>query len=353
MSTPPERSHLKLLSYNIDGLNEYQVGYRTQVILGMILSAAPDVIHLQEVIPETYALLRPTLDANGYTCSGISQQFAHYFTMSAVKKVRFSDVQFALEDFRGDASSRQGRLLLKTAALLDGKWPSVFVNCHLESTGTAFKSLESKARLGQLQQGLRHLVAHAGRGPCALSGDLNIRDQEAAYVLKSFPRSRGSEESQLVDVATALKTTKTYPPTWVMPGNPAVKCRFDRVYVTAPPTATEGGFQWAPASIETIGHDEILDEDAPYLTPSDHRGLVVRFALPAAADAATESSASSSGTCDAPKEIESTEQRSDGNSRKRTLPSNDVDDAHRAADGRVDAKKQKRPAEAAAVIDLT
>lgn len=349
MSTDLDRSHLKLLSYNIDGLNEYQVLYRTQVILGMILSEAPDVIHLQEVIPETYALLRPTLDANGYTCSGISQQFAHYFTVSAVKKARCSDVQFVLEDFRGDAASRQGRLLLKTTALVDSKWPSVFVNCHLESTGTAFKSLESKARLGQLQQGLRHLVAHTGRGPCVLSGDLNIRDQEAAYVLKSFPRSRGSEESQVIDVATALKTTKTYPPTWVMPGNAAVKCRFDRVYVTAPSSTTDGEFQWTPASIETIGHDEILDDDAPYLTPSDHRGLVVRFTLPEATNTAAAVPSSSSGTRDVPRTSEASEPLSTGGGRKRALPS--TDDAG-AAEPRVDAKK-KRTVEAAEVIDLT
>lgn len=350
MTAPLDRSHLKLLSYNIDGLNDYQVLYRTQVILGMILSEAPDVIHLQEVIPETYALLRPTLDANGYTCSGISQQFAHYFTVSAVKKARFSDVHFDLEDFRGDASSRQGRLLLKTSALVDNKWPSVFVNCHLESTGTAFKSLESKARLGQLQQGLRHLVAHGGRGPCLLSGDLNIRDQEAAYVLKGFPRSRGSEESQVIDVATALKTTKTYPPTWVMPGNPAVKCRFDRVYITAPSTTTDGGFQWTPASIATIGNDEILDDDAPYLTPSDHRGLVVRFALPDATDDAAATPSSSSGTRDVPKKPEASEQLSTASGRKRTLPA--TDDAG-DVEIPVDANKKKRTAEAAEVIDLT
>jgi endonuclease/exonuclease/phosphatase family metal-dependent hydrolase len=282
---------LKVLSYNIDGLNEHSIPYRTQVILGMILSQSPDVIQLQEVVRESFALLRSSLDANGYVCSGISPQFAHYFIMTALKKSRFSQHRFTLEEFRGAATSQQGRLLLVTRAKLDGAFDCLLVNCHLESTGAAFKSPESQTRVAQLQQGLHLLINHDPHGPSLLSGDLNIRDQEASYVLKGFPLHHDSHDSRIVDIAKVLQRGRSpLSPTWVMPGNPKVSWRFDRMYI---PTDIPSIYpRWRVERLDVVGSDDIADEDdgAPYPTASDHRGLLATFHVPTIHDPTAASS---------------------------------------------------------------
>jgi endonuclease/exonuclease/phosphatase family metal-dependent hydrolase len=265
------RACLRLLTYNIDGLNPVNLLYRTHHALALIISEDPDVIQLQEVIQETASLLSSTLSCNGYAClSEPSLGMCHYFTMTFFRKDKFNNVRMRRAPYSGAAMSQQGRDSLQLELQYSGT-ELLFVNCHLESCGVAFKSAGSTARVAQLRSGLQQLKDHASTGPAILSGDLNIREPEAAAVTGAFV-------GQIADAASGLEKKPSN--TWYMPGPSRYSARYDRVYYN-----TTCGL--IPTSFKVIGGEDIYpagsevefgsSEPLPYRTVSDHRGLVVTF----------------------------------------------------------------------------
>lgn len=246
---------MKLVTYNIDGLNPVEIGYRTQVILALLMSEDADVIQLQEVIPETYHLLRGAFREQGYTSSDLVP--FHYFTMTLVKMSTFATFSFERVEFDSAAISQQGRYILKTNVLALSGESMVFLNCHLESTGIAFKSPESFARQAQLRTALdiiiQSRISHSTL--VLLTGDLNIRDTEANAVLKQYP--------SLADLSPKPPSN-----TWFLPNNDKVQYRFDRIY-------GHNSLISQVSEFRLIGCVPIFDSSSgsPYLTPSDHRGI--------------------------------------------------------------------------------
>lgn len=304
-NTPQLDAQLSLLSFNIDGLNDFARRQRTEATLSILLASAPDVIQLQEVIHDTYALLQPALSAHGYRCSSAPSglETASYFTLSAVKASRFDDIRFVTEDFPSNGASSQGRnLLLTYARWLASPSPSdewLFINTHLESTGAPFESPQSQTRIEQLQYSLSRMMSHAAtqRGPFVLlSGDLNLRDEEAQFVLaraaalsSTVPPSPASAFSSGYDVRdVALMVASTAAPTFYRPYQPTDRRRYDRVYfLDVPPPAHHSGLnprRLVPVSLDIVGNDTVpalatFEGTASYVTPSDHRGLVAVFSV--------------------------------------------------------------------------
>jgi endonuclease/exonuclease/phosphatase family metal-dependent hydrolase len=180
------QQELKLLTYNIDGLNPDDLNYRTNCVLGIILSEMADVVLLQEVVTATAPPIILTLQKNGYISFhqyDDPASLAHYFTLTFVRKssldpVSPSDLSHTTTTtttvrripFVGAGLSGMARdLLLLRVRLHGADW--LIANCHLES----YKE-NKEIRVAQLQQGLEELVRHAGgTGPAVLAGDLNIR----------------------------------------------------------------------------------------------------------------------------------------------------------------------------------
>jgi endonuclease/exonuclease/phosphatase (EEP) superfamily protein YafD len=265
------RACLRLLTYNIDGLNPVNLLYRTHHALALIISEDPDVIQLQEVVQETASLLSSTLSCNGYAClSEPSLGMCHYFTMTFFRKDKFNNARMRRAPYSGAATSQQGRDSLQLELQYNGT-ELLFVNCHLESCGVAFKSAGSTARVAQLRSGLQQLKDHASTGPAILSGDLNIREPEAAAVTGAFV-------GQIADASSGLEKKPSN--TWYMPGPSRYSARYDRVYYN-----TTCGL--ISTSFKVIGGEDIYpsgsevefgsSEPLPYRTVSDHRGLVVTF----------------------------------------------------------------------------
>lgn len=252
---------VKLVTYNIDGLNPHHLEERTRAAVALVLSEDADVIFFQEVVASTAPILMRMLRSNGYCCSDGAESLGtliHYFNLSFVKICRFSRTAFQRVEFP-QVSSMQGRVLLKCTAAVDGV-DLLAINLHLESTGRAFQSPESATRMGQLEAALSALDAHSG--PALAGGDLNIRDPEARAVMAKH---------RAVDAMEVIKPAVGSNNTWFMPGNSKVSCRFDRVYCNE---------RLRPISYRTIGDEEVLDSmEGGYLTPSDHRGLVIEFLL--------------------------------------------------------------------------
>jgi exonuclease III len=263
------RKAFKLLTYNIDGLNQYELVTRTTEIIGLILSEDADVIQLQEVVPDTAPVITKCLKENGYqicgTTNGSNVKFndlGHYFTMTFVRTSFASNVRVNRVAFSGGGESFQGRDLLQTVFQFNGV-QVMSLNCHLESTGTAFKSPESFIRQAQLDQAMRTMISH--NGPAFVGGDLNIRDTEATFVLNKHnnalkkPNERKVVLSDVVEYLHPKGTTKGDKScnTWVMPDRTtgrSMECRFDRVYATNYP-----GFY--PLQVKLIGDEKIFDSN--------------------------------------------------------------------------------------------
>ena len=145
----------------------------------------------------------------------------------------------------------------------------MFINCHLESCGVAFKSPGSAIRQAQLREGLELIRLHSSVGPAILAGDLNIRDPEATKVMSDYT-------STITDAAERVEKGRKSN-TWFMPAPSKYSARYDRVY-------SNNSNQVTPVQFKTIGGENInegtgLDAngDLPYNTASDHRGIVVVY----------------------------------------------------------------------------
>ncbi len=282
-----------LVSYNIDGLNPYEIENRTSEILGIILSENPDVVHLQEVVHETAPVISSSFKSNGYEMCGASlsqvANLGNYFTLTFVKSIYSKNIKVHRIQFSEEGRSLQGRDFLQTIFQFHGV-EVMSLNCHLESTGTAFKSTESFVRMAQLSQAMSKLVAH--NGPAFIAGDLNIRDSEAKKILEQHNNSSVSTATKhnktvISDVAMTIEGSKPSN-TWFMPiqnSSNMMKCRFDRIYAN-----NKAGFR--PTTYRLIGSDDLFSpkelasgRGCTYTTPSDHRGMVVTFEV--ACDPAT------------------------------------------------------------------
>jgi exonuclease III len=324
---------VKLLSYNIDGLNDCleELGERMMMIVSMIVSEDPHVVHLQEVVPAVVPLITKALLRQDYICSENFQnpvRLGPYFTLSFIKKQSaFKNIEFQRISYSTkESQSTQGRDILLSRLYIHDI-PFFFINCHLESCGTAFRSPQSLIRQAQLKTLLSMIRTHSQstKGYGILSGDLNLRDTEANYVLKEF--SSAAAHPQIIDFVEHCEQRQSQqqsqsnlnqhqpsqkplphskskssssssssstpavklPPTWTMPGKPSVQCRFDRCYYTSSISSNETihstpsspSTSLQPESYRLLGTEEVFPSESRsgYATPSDHFGLVLEFNL--------------------------------------------------------------------------
>lgn len=370
-------SSLRMITYNLDGLNPHNLMKRTVLQLKTIMNYKPLLINFQEVIPETAVLIYDCLvglnsiesssasnTSGAYICSDhpddwMSGKLGPYFTLTFVKKelkpVCFferipynrlflkSNEQniygFKHEYTTINSNSYQYRDLLVTKFLirelinkkndeaeLEWRWGLIpFINCHLESTGTCLKSTESFKRMAQLLEGLEYLKKsrdftveiqnrikeietiknqttknNNNLYSCGiLSGDLNIRNEEAQHVLKRLEEQEEEIEEEnneeniedrekndkfFIDIAEKLETPQRikkknsnleelkYNSTWFMPGKLYVNARYDRIYLYSYKNLLNC------ERYEIFG-DENYFNHGPYYTLSDHRGILVDFVL--------------------------------------------------------------------------
>jgi len=124
---------------------------------------------------------------------------------------------------------------------------------------------------------------------------------EATTVLKSVGNNIKDAAEYLDDINSSTSNKRF---TWFIPqsidskDNSGMKARYDRIYYTSE--------SLRPLQLDIIGEEEIIDralaqaigeatgDAATYLTPSDHRGLVLTFMLPTLSNSSSSSSSSSS-----------------------------------------------------------
>eukprot|EP01038_Epipyxis_sp_PR26KG_P013228 gene13228-17728_t len=310
----------RLVTYNIDGLNPVNLQQRTLEQLGLLLSENPDIIHLQEVVISTVLTIKNCLNQCGFDVYGLPTIFKNdrnnnneeednscnpYFTLTAVKRT-FSSIVFEERlPFLGLATTNMGRDILSIRIIVTPQlhtttssttsitttnlnnntnneiYEILSLNCHLESCGTAMKSMGSSIRQEQLFQVLSIIQSH--HNIAFVAGDLNIRDKEVDAVFKRINLIMNENDSNhniIDDISDLLEEKSKKSPTWFMPSLPKVSARYDRVYANRKNNIKSLFYKtFGHEEMSMIDLDDVYNQPAPYKTPSDHRGICVEFSF--------------------------------------------------------------------------
>ena len=245
---------LSVVTWNIDGLSKIHISLRAMEASRLILQEAPDVIMLQECVPENHQLFHRRFLSQGYKCIH-DENLSGYYTLSYCKPPWSIASSQRLPFIR----SMMGRDIL-TFEISNGPQNVLCLCSHLESCREF-----SEIRTTQLRQLFE--IAHSYRGPVVIGGDLNIRDNEVKSVLHDMQRLHPEfDMKDAWEVSGQLKDQKF---TWICPSNTKVKCRFDRIFFKP--------LEMSVPSFRLIGSEKLISTDS---APSDHLGISAQFVLP-------------------------------------------------------------------------
>lgn len=250
---PPPR--MKLLTWNLDGLDVKNLKKRTRAIIKWIQKHEPDIVFFQEVIPESAEYFQTKLPE--YKC--VKGGDEDYFTMTLLRVFTiFYDNHYVINY----PNSLMGRNLLVTEAHM-GKLKFQFLNTHLESTKD-----HSAERKNQLKIAFEKSMSFNSDYTVIFGGDLNLRDNEVCIPPNFF------------DLWEYCGSPSQFKYTWDMTKNTnnssnfgkfKPRCRFDRVY-----------FRYCSSKKTTPKHFALVGSEKVPQTqsfPSDHWGVVVLFDL--------------------------------------------------------------------------
>ena len=253
-------SRLKLLSWNIDGLDEGDLRERTQYVCDFILARKPHVVFLQEVINLSWGPLIVARLGRIYNCHCSLNPPADYYNAILILKEGISITgDLRVHHFPG---SHMGRHLLQMSVRFSGVDLDVMTS-HLESMR---ESRDERIRqlnevFGMMERSSRISI---------FGGDLNLRDVEVR---------RDNMPEDAVDVWEVCGKRQEHRYTWdttendnlgiiATPQRPLPRLRFDRIYLNP----DDGDLQ--PICFELVGKERLQGCGR---FASDHWGLWVEF----------------------------------------------------------------------------
>lgn len=252
----PEPHRIRLLSWNIDGLDEVAIQRRTKAVCELINKENPHTVFLQEVTVATQAIIESSCPTYQIIPGGERE----YFTCILIKIGQVEIIHHQTLPF-------PNTMMMRNLLLLQCKIKAenfVLLTSHLESTKD-----HSKERVAQLQKAFRVMEKSSESSTVIFGGDLNLRDKEVANI-GGVPRG-----IQDIWEMTGQRPEAAY--TWdmfrndnkVFPGKFKPKLRFDRLYIRGakPPTVE-------PVYFELVGLERVARCGK---FPSDHWGLLTHF----------------------------------------------------------------------------
>ncbi|XP_054841147.1 tyrosyl-DNA phosphodiesterase 2 [Eublepharis macularius] len=247
-------STFSLITWNIDGLDLSNLQERARGVCSYIALYSPDVVFLQEVIPQYFNYLQKR--AVSYTI--IPGNTEGYFTAIMLKKSRVTILKHEITPFPTTSMMRNLLAVYGTISGID----LCFMTSHLESTKT-----HAKERLNQLKLVLKKISNTPASTTVIFGGDTNLRDKEVAEL--------GGLPSNVLDIWEFLGKPEHCHYTWDTSQNTNLnaqyncKLRFDRLLLRAASTDS----QIVPQSLDLIGLEKL---DCGKF-PSDHWGLFCNF----------------------------------------------------------------------------
>ena len=262
---------LRVLCWNIDGLDGRDLKKRTQAVIDWVKRRSPHVVYLQEVVAQSLSMIHSQLGSTYSVHISPKVTFMYFPATLVTKKCpKISlDSEIGSYDF---PKSTMGRHLLQLSVRVCGV-PVTLYNTHLESLKD--NSEERKEQLKTCFQFVDEQRSMFNRA-CILGGDLNARDHEVSDV--GLPAST-------IDVWEVCGSNEEHRYTWDITANDNLlwrfpnkpQLRFDRLYLTVPMALTadnDGEGFVRPGSFELIGKDRIASCKR---FPSDHWGIFATF----------------------------------------------------------------------------
>ncbi|KAM3928283.1 tyrosyl-DNA phosphodiesterase 2 [Leptodactylus fuscus] len=249
-----DESHITLLTWNVDGIDQSNLGERARGVCSYLALYSPDVIFLQEVIPPYYEYLKKR--AVSYTI--ITGNEDGYFTAIMLKKSRVKLISHEIVPFPSTVMMRN--LLVANVNICGHN--ICLMTSHLESTKEY-----SKERMKQLRIVLKKIQEVPPSTTVIFGGDTNLRDKEVEQI--------GGLPDNTLDIWEFLGKPERCRYTWDTKINNnlrlpyASRLRFDRIFYR---TAVDGS-QVVPQSLDLIGTEKL---DCGRF-PSDHWGLFCDF----------------------------------------------------------------------------
>ena len=239
---------MKVISWNLNGLEDEGLDMRTEaamfeILLGAPLEQAmrkdfkadmPDVVMLQEVVPRSYhAHIVPHLKRAGFHIFPETPSERSYFEVMATRQP-ILEASYTAFDY-----SDQGRGLSTIA--IEGL---TLLTAHMESQkpGSPMRIDQANSIITQMEN---------CNTPCLFAGDTNLRKREWQSLKKH----------SISDAWEAAGSPKQHKTTWQ---NKPHKARYDRAWA----------HKLAINSFHTIGTKRVKGLQ---MRPSDHRGIRIEF----------------------------------------------------------------------------
>ena len=162
-------AEISVVTVNVDGFGDYEkpAATRLEAILDTVLAVAPDVLLLQEIVPEMYEVARRRLPEPDWLLFRKRRHTEDYFNVTAVRRAPTSSLG-RMTSYPFSASSNGRHLLIARR----GAW--TVVNAHAESGGRAAE-LDHRAK--QLAH-MSRMHEHEDGQLWVLAGDFNVREGE-------------------------------------------------------------------------------------------------------------------------------------------------------------------------------
>ena len=263
-SGTPTESQLQsftLLTWNIDGLDPKNLEERSLAVIQFINTNKPDIVFLQEVVPESHVLLAKRCTA--YRCI-FSRYSSTYYNAILLLKERVRVVgECETVPFKG---SIMGRHYIFCDVSISSNHPIRIITSHLESTRDIGPTLIRRDQLKLMNDLIDKLNI-----PCIFGGDTNLRDDDVATVGLS---------PAIQDVWEYLGRQKEHEFTWdtSVNGNLSVpfkaKLRFDRLFLFHP-NSISADLQLLPTKFRLVGKEKLPCGRFP----SDHWGIFAEFLI--------------------------------------------------------------------------
>ncbi|XP_065641651.1 tyrosyl-DNA phosphodiesterase 2 isoform X1 [Hydra vulgaris] len=250
---------LKVLSWNIDGLDDRCFDQRASGICSIINTHYPDVVMLQEVLDEHLVIFEQFCQKYSF----FPYKNSNYFNMIMLKKdINIVMIKFNPELFK---NSKMDRSLLKCEILFYSH-PFLIMTTHLESL-----SDNSVVRIEQMSSCLETILKTSLSNFVIFAGDLNIREHELKSINCMFAKdtcndaweSAGKDSSKRFTWDVLLNDNKSFQGKYP-------RARYDRMYYR-----DSNKIQAIVSAFELVG----THRDKCGLFPSDHFGILVSFLL--------------------------------------------------------------------------
>ncbi|XP_064596734.1 tyrosyl-DNA phosphodiesterase 2-like [Liolophura sinensis] len=252
------RYTMKLICWNINGLQSKNLRLRTLAVCDVINTEHPEVVFLQEVIRQTFLMLKK--ECPHYTVLQASDK--DYFTAILLRKSCVTVEEHVVHPFPTSVMARK----LQTVKCIVNNVQCYLMTSHLESMDS-----HDEERKKQLLVALQAMENVDKDRAVIFGGDLNIRDKEITDV--------GGLPDNILDLWEITGSRPEHQYTWdYWQGQlnhvkvaKETRFRFDRIYLrrNARPSLIPTNFKMVGLEKLSSCHD----------FASDHWGIMVTFAI--------------------------------------------------------------------------